>query len=89
MIKSKLLVLLAEKRWTRSELANRTGIRANTIGDICNDMAERVSLEHIDRICEVLDCDISDIFVYSKNSIQKTGDNLIIEEHGNRIPDKV
>lgn len=51
-------------------------------------MAERVSLEHIDRICEILDCNISDIFVYSKNSMPKTGDNLIKEAHGNRIPDK-
>lgn len=88
MIKSRLLVLLAEKKWTRTELSQKTGIRANTIGDICNDMAERVSLEHIDRICEILDCNISDIFVYSKNSMPKTGDNLIKEAHGNRIPDK-
>lgn len=89
MIKSHLLVLLAEKRWTRSDLARKTGIRINTICDICNDMADRVNLEHIDRICEVLNCNVSDIFVYVKNDIPKTGNNLIKEAHGNRIPDKV
>ncbi len=36
------------------------------------------------RICEVLDCDLSDLIEYIPNKQKKTGRNLILEEHGNR-----
>ncbi len=41
-----------------------TGIRASTINDIYNEFAERISLNHLDRICKALNCDISDILEY-------------------------
>ncbi|MFQ9653621.1 MAG: helix-turn-helix domain-containing protein [Enterocloster sp.] len=55
---------LLEKRWSQAKLARVTGIRASTINDIYNEFAERVSLNHLDRICEALNCDISDILEY-------------------------
>lgn len=54
---------LGELRWTQADLARKTGIRPNTINDLYNEFATRVSLEHLDRICEVLDCDLSEILV--------------------------
>lgn len=84
MIKSNLPVLLAKRRWTQADLARKTGIRPATINQIYHNFAERVNLEHIDRICEVLECNIGDIFEYEPNQIKKTGKNLILEEHGNR-----
>ncbi len=41
------------------------------------------SIESIDRICEVLDCEIYELFERVPNKIKKTGKDLIIEEHGN------
>ena len=38
--------------------------QASTINDIYNEFAERVSLNHLDRICKALNCDISDILEY-------------------------
>lgn len=61
-----------------------TGIRPTTISDIYNEVAERLNVEHLDRICEALECDITDLIEYIPNSEKKTGKNLIIEEHGNR-----
>ncbi len=61
MIRIRLSTLLGEKRWTQADLARRTGIRANTINDYYHEMADRVNLEHLDRICEVLGCDLSDL----------------------------
>lgn len=83
MIKVYLSRLLGEKRWSQAQLSRLTGIRPNTLNDIYNEMADRISLEHIDRICEVLDCTISDLMEYIPNSIKKTGRDLIVEEHGN------
>ena len=61
MIRIRLSILLGEKKWTQADLARRTGIRANTINDLYHEIAERVSLEHLDKICDVLGCDLSDL----------------------------
>lgn len=63
MIRIRLSTLLGEKRWTQADLARRTGIRANTINDYYHEMADRVNLEHLDRICEVLGCELYDLIV--------------------------
>lgn len=72
MIKILLSRKLGELRWTQAELARATGIRANTISDLYHDMAARVNLEHLDLICEALDCDLSEIIEYTPNTIKTT-----------------
>lgn len=84
MIKVHLSRILGEKRWSQAKLSRLTGIRSSTISEIYNEFAERVSLEHLDKICEALDCDITDILEYRPNRQRKTGKHLIVEEHGNR-----
>lgn len=54
---------LGELRWTQADLARRTGIRPSTINEIYHEIAERVSLEHLDLICEALDCNLDEILV--------------------------
>ena len=61
MIRILLSARLGERRLKQAELARMTGIRPNTIGDLYNEMATRISLDHLDLICEALDCDITDI----------------------------
>jgi putative transcriptional regulator len=63
MIRILLSTRLGERRWTQADLARKTGIRPATINDLYHEMAERVNLEHLDIICEVLGCDISDIVI--------------------------
>ncbi len=67
MIRILLSTKLGELRWTQADLARKTGIRPSTINDLYHDLAERVNLEHLDLICEALDCDISDILVRVPN----------------------
>lgn len=64
MIKIRLSTLLGERKWTQADLSRRTGIRPNTINELYHEMAERVNLEQLDRICEVLGCDLSELLVY-------------------------
>lgn len=73
MIKIMLSRKMGELRITQAELAAKTGIRPNTINDLFHDVAERVHLEHLDRICEALDCDLSEIIVYSPNANKTIG----------------
>lgn len=84
MIKNHLSRLLGERRMSQAKLAELTGIRPATINELYHEIAERVSLEHVDKICEVLDCSIPDLFEYFPNAQPTTGSHLILEEHGNR-----
>ena len=59
---------LGELRVTQAELAAKTVIRPNTINDLFPNVAERVSLEHLDKICEALDCDLSEIVAFTPNT---------------------
>lgn len=70
MIKITLSRNLGELRVTQSELAKATGIRANTINDLYHDVAERVSLEHLDKICEALECSLSEIVEFTPNRLR-------------------
>ncbi len=63
MIKILLSKKLGELRWTQADLSRKTGIRPATINELYHDIAERVSLEHLDLICEALDCELSEIIV--------------------------
>ena len=48
-------------------MARKTGIRPATICELYNEMTSRVNLEQLDKICEVLDCDLGDILVRVPN----------------------
>jgi len=84
MIKTKLSGILKERSMNKSELSRKTGIGPNAISEICNNMNERINIAYLDKICEYLECDISDILEYVPNKIKTTGDFLIKEEHGNQ-----
>ncbi|MCD7812155.1 MAG: helix-turn-helix transcriptional regulator [Ruminococcus sp.] len=88
MVKIHLSKLLGERKMTQKDLADATGIRASTINEWYHEIVSRLNVEHIDKICEVLDCDITDLLEYIPNAKKKTGKYLILEEHGNRKPKK-
>lgn len=71
MIKITLSRKLGELRVNQAELSRMTGIRATTISDLYNEVAERINLKHLDLICEALDCDISEIIVRVPNKEPK------------------
>ena len=67
MIRILLSTRLGELRWMQADLARKTGIRPNTISDLYHEMADRVSLEQLDKICEALNCDLTDLIVRVPN----------------------
>lgn len=73
MIRIRLSTLLGERRWTQADLARRTGIRPNTINELYHDFADRVSLEQIDKICDVLECDLPDLLERIPNKCDDPG----------------
>ena len=77
MIKIHLSRILGEKRWTQADLSRRTGIRPTTISEIYNEIIERINVDHLDLICEALDCEVSDLLEYKPNKIRRTGKDLM------------
>lgn len=76
--------ILGEKRISQAELSRRTGIRPMTINDWYHDITDKISLDHLDKICEVLECSVTDIIEYIPNKKRITDECLITEQHGNR-----
>lgn len=60
MIRIYLKELLSQKNLTQAELAQQTGIRPSTICDIYHNNIDRINLRHLEKICTVLGCQISD-----------------------------
>jgi putative transcriptional regulator len=61
MIRILLSNRLGELKWTQADLARMTGIRPTTINYLYHGLTERVSLEHLDLICDALGCDLPDL----------------------------
>lgn len=86
MVRIHLSRLLGEKRMSQKKLSELTGIRPNTISEWYNEITVSLRVEHIDRICEVLECSLDELIEVIPNKVPKTGKYLVIEEHGNRKP---
>lgn len=67
VIKVTLSRKLGEIRMTQIDLSRKTGIRNATIYEIYHGYAERISLEHLNLICEALQCDVSEILSWVPN----------------------
>ena len=72
MIKSLLSRKLGELIVTRTDLSRATGIRLNTISALYNDALDRISMEQLDKICEALNCELSEILIWKLNKIKMT-----------------
>ena len=61
MVRILLSTRLGERKWTQADLSRITGIRPNTISELYHEVATRISIDHIDLICEALGCGVSDL----------------------------
>lgn len=82
MIRILLSTKLGELRWTQADLARATGIRPNTINELYHELVDRVNLEHLDLICEALDCKLDELIVRVPDESSK----VIHSKNGSLIP---
>ena len=75
MIRIHLSELLGRKRWTQAKLARVTGIRPSTISEMYNEIITRVTLDHLDLICEALDCPLDKLITFEANRIPRIEGN--------------
>lgn len=84
MIRILLSTRLGERRWTQADLARATGIRPNTINELYHELVDRVNLEHLDLICEALDCQLDELIVRVPDDSPKVDH----QKNGHRLPDR-
>ena len=62
MVKCNLSALMGAKRKNIQEICNATGLARNTVTNLYKDKATRVDYNTMEKLCEVLDCTIGDLW---------------------------
>jgi putative transcriptional regulator len=73
MITCRLPVLLAERRMTRTALAQKAKLSINTLRPLYNDSWQRIDRNTIDSICRVLGVQVGELFEYVETKAKKAG----------------
>ena len=61
-------VMLAKRKMSVTELANRVGITLANMSIQKNGKAKAIKVSTIEALCEILDCQPGDLFEYVKDS---------------------
>ena len=67
MIRCHLSRLMGEKKMKVIDVARETGLHRNTITLLYKETATRVDFETINKLCELFECQVSDLFEYQKD----------------------
>lgn len=70
MIKCHLSRLMGERKLKLADVARLTGLHRNTVTLLYNETAARVDLETIEKLCELFDCKVEDLFEYQPNKAE-------------------
>ena len=68
MIVSKLPVILAEKKLRVADVVRATGMSKSTLHKLYNEESSRIDFNTIDQLCEFLDVQVGDLFIYKPNT---------------------
>lgn len=64
---------------TQRELINRTNIRPSTLTAIENNKTKTISIEQIDKLCEVFNCQPAELMTYIPNGDFPTQDKMLMK----------
>ena len=66
MVKCHLSTLMGRHKMKIADVSRETGLNRSTITAMYNEDVKRVDVEAIDKLCELFNCQVSDIFEYVK-----------------------
>lgn len=61
---------LKRKNMSQYRLSKMTGIADSTISEICNQKRDSISYSTLDKICDALDCEVSDILERDRKGME-------------------
>lgn len=69
MIRCHLSTLMGKKKMKVIDVARATGLNRSTVTKLYNETAERVDIEAVDKLCNLFECQVSDLFEYVKDNV--------------------
>ena len=67
-IESRLSVLMGERRYNIQNVIDKTGLERNTVSKLYHDKVKRIDFRTLDKLCELFDCEPSDILRHEKGN---------------------
>lgn len=67
MIICNLPVILAERKLRVADVVRATGMSKSTLHKLYNEESSRIDFNTIDQLCEFLEIEVGDLFVYVPN----------------------
>ena len=64
---------------TQRELIDKTNIRPSTLTAIENNKAKTISIEQIDKLCEIFHCQPAELMTYIPNGESPMADNMLLK----------
>lgn len=75
MIRIKLSNLLGKHKMTQKSLADLANIRPATVSKMYYEEVKRIDIQHINNICKVFNCEISELLEYVPDKKENTSKN--------------
>jgi putative transcriptional regulator len=69
-IESRLSILMGEQRYNIQAVIDKTELDRTTVSKLYHDKLKRIDFKTLDKLCELFDCEPSDILKYSKNGAE-------------------
>ena len=66
MIRCHLSRIMGEHKMKISDVARETGVNRSTVTALYQENAARIELDVVDKLCNLFDCKVSDLFEYIK-----------------------
>lgn len=63
--------ILEAKKISQYKLAKDTGIATSTLNNLCNNKTSSIQFSVLDKICDALNCEVSDILLHEKSNLSE------------------
>ena len=73
MIRCHLSTLMGQRKMKIADVARETGLHRNTITLLYNETATRVDLDAIDKLCELFNCSVGELFERVEEPVPERG----------------
>jgi putative transcriptional regulator len=60
--------MMGEHKMKIADVARETGLHRNTVTLLYNETANRVDIEAIDKLCQLFNCSVGDLFEFRKGA---------------------
>jgi len=75
-LQSNLSVLMGKHRFNIQDVHEQTGLARRTISTLYNDKATRIDFSTVEKLCQLFDCGVEQLFILNDNKSIINSNNL-------------